>query len=154
MIYKSKFTDGEFVLIKINPGEDIITKIEDVCIQYDFKSASIVSAIGSLEKACYVYAKSDPITNKTVYSNPINVSGPVELLSCQGVFGEDLEQGKYTSHIHASFTDCNNKVYGGHMLKDSNLVLVTVEVTLIGYKKDCLKKFYDNETGFNIFKFK
>lgn len=150
----SKLVNGELVLIKINPGEDVITKIEDICILYGFKSASIIAAIGSLQQACYVYAKKDINNNCIIYSDSVYIDGPIELLNCQGICGEDLGEGTFTSHIHASFADRNNEVYGGHMLKDLNKVLVTVEITLLGYRESHIKKYYDNETGFNIFNLK
>lgn len=146
-----KIVSGEFIVIRICRGEDLITTIENVCRESSFKGASIISAIGSLRSASYVYAINDKDLGKIVYSKPNIINGPIEILNCQGTYGIDHDKENTTTHIHATFTDSNNKTFGGHLTKGYNIALVTIEVTLAVFKDFAMYKRYDDESRFYIF---
>lgn len=150
-MYSYKNLSGEFMVIRIGRGEDLITTIENVCKENNFKGASIISAIGSLRCASYVYAINDEDLGKVVYSSPNIVNGPIEILNCQGTYGIDYDKQNTTTHIHATLTDSNNKTFGGHLTKGDNIALVTIEVTLVVFKDFAMYKRYDEESGFYIF---
>ena len=81
------FSEGKLnkvVMIRVPPGSDIIEAIEETCRALDIRSGAISSCIGSLQKASLLIAV--PLKNKpgAGYSDPINLDGPLELLSAQG----------------------------------------------------------------------
>lgn len=141
------------VVGRIFPGEDLILGINKICKDNNVKFASLVSALGSLSKSTIVYAVPEEKSKLGIrYCEPTTIKGPLELLSCQGILGED-SKGEFQIHLHGLMSDENMKIYGGHFSLEGNTVLATVEVTLIELEKVSFIRSYDEETDFPLFKF-
>jgi len=126
--YESGFF-SKSVMIRVHPGSDLVESITDVCGKLGIQSGSILSAIGSLQRASFLIAV--PMENKigAGYSNPIVVEGPLELLSGQGNMGSD-EEGNLFIHMHGVLSDGRGNAYGGHLIAGACPVLITSEVMI------------------------
>jgi len=139
---------GKVVAARLLPGTDLIQGIERICEDNGVKYAVASCTIGSLSKSTFLIAmpkKDDP--EKIVYSSPIEVSGPIEFLGGQGIVCKD-EKGETVTHFHASLTDKSGRVYGGHLVKGGNLILVTIDLVIMEVKDVRFLRKYDEETGF------
>lgn len=144
---------GERIIGRILPGTDLMQGIEAVCQQYNVRYGIIVSIIGSLRKAQFIYPLPDKSNIMGIrYSDPVQIEGPIELLSCQGVIGHTVE-GDLSIHMHAVISDQNMRVYGGHLLPKGNPVLGTGEILIQECNDAKIVREHDEETGFMMFKF-
>ena len=57
-------------------------------------------------------------------------------------------------HFHALLADSTGRTFGGHLLEEENLVCATVKLTLVEMKGIHIKKEFDKEIGFTLFKVK
>lgn len=137
-------------MIRVIPGSDVIEGIEDACRKLRIKAGAIISCIGSLQRASVMIAI--PLHNKVGagYSEPITLEGPLELLSGQGTIGQD-EQGEVAVHLHAVMSDKEGHLYGGHLVKGHNPVLITCEMLLAEIEGIKIQKGYDPETDMQVF---
>jgi len=144
---------GRTIVGRILPGTDLIKGIEKVCQDNQVTSGTIVTGIGSLVRAQFIYAVPDKDAKIGIkYSEPIRVEGPLELLACQGTIGLTAE-GQLGIHLHGLMSDPDMKVYGGHFLEDGNPVLVTLEIMIHENQDARTVREQDAETGFPVFRF-
>ena len=121
---------GKMMLLRLEPGEELIESIFRTCKENDFKNALITNCIGSLSKITYAFAiKDDTKSLGFCYCDPIEEEGIIELLGAQGNICYDPE-GKLRHHLHAVFRDSTGKIKGGHLIERSNIVLATMEIML------------------------
>jgi hypothetical protein len=141
------------IIGRILPGTDLIGGIERICQDNRVNYGTIVTAIGSLSRAGFVYALPGKSAKMGIkYSDPTTVEGPLELLACQGMIGLTPE-GDLSVHLHGVMSDSNMKVYGCHFLKNANPVLVTVEFLIHEHEGIRMVREQDMETDFPLFKF-
>lgn len=119
-------------VIKLMPGEDIIVALDQYCKKYEIKAAYIGTVVGSLEKV--VFRKG---YNQTMFV----MDGPFEIVSCVGTLSM---QGM---HIHASVSDSDFKVFGGHIVQGSQ-VKSTAEIVLIELENHELSRTKGELTDF------
>lgn len=144
---------GKRVVGRLLPGTDLITGIEAMCQQHQVTSATIVSVIGSLTQAQMVYAVPDESGKIGIrYHDPVIVSGPLEILACQGGIGQSADGG-LSVHLHGLISDPAMRVYGGHFLAGGNPVLATAEILIQECRDVRMIREMDDETGFPLFKF-
>lgn len=151
MFVDSKGTLGRVVMARILPGCNLISSIEEVCEKNDIEYGVISTCIGSLENASFVYAV--PREGEYfgfAYSDPVNIKGPIELLSGEGLVGKN-DKGKFQIHLHAMLSDSEMKIYGGHFLDDGNDVAATTEVVITELKGMEVRRDYHEESGFFFF---
>lgn len=143
----------KIVVGRILPGVDLIQGIKEICEENKVRFGVISTAIGSLSKSGIVYAIPDE-TNKMglSYSEPTYFEGPLELLGCQGMVGEN-EDGEFQIHLHGLMGDKDLKIIGGHFLPDKNKILVTAEITIIEVSQAQFIRSYDEDTEFELFNF-
>jgi len=149
---KAIFSEGRVsraVLVKVLPGNDIIEGIEKACHDMDIKCGAITSCIGSLQRTSLLVVA--PLNNKVGagYGEPRNLNGPLELICGQGTIGEDEETNLI--HIHGVVSDKDGNVYGGHLIKGENPVLITCEIMIIPVEGIQIKRTYDPEVDMKIF---
>jgi len=149
---KALFSEGRVsraVLVKVLPGSDIIEGIEKACHDMDIKCGAITSCIGSLQRTSLLVAV--PLNNKVGagYSEPRNLNGPLELISGQGTIGED--EGTAFVHIHGMVSDKDGNVYGGHLIKGENPVLITCEIMISPVDGIQMVRTYDPEVDMKVF---
>lgn len=139
---------------RIPRGIDLITGIKQICKEYDIKHGYIPMCIGSLSSGRIVYAIPDekaPIG--FVYSNPIILDGPLELLYVQGLIGME-DTGEQSIHLHILVGDKYMRVLGGHVLEGGNPVAATAEIIIHEIDDAEFIRQYDVQTGFRLFKIK
>ena len=115
--------------VRLEPGEDVMQGILNVCEKFDIGNGVIISAIGSLSGASIYDPK--PVSGKPGvygYGEPIALPSPVELISLDGIICTG-EAGDKQLHIHCCLADGNGKSYAGHF-KEGNTVLNTVEMVI------------------------
>ncbi len=131
--------------IRIFKGADLIPAVKKAFLESGFLTARISGAIGSMESVNYTF-----ISEGGKYRPPIVKKGFFELLCASGfisVASYDVE-----FHIHAVFADKDGAVFGGHLLESGNIVCATCELTLTEIKGVAIRKEFDKESGFVIFK--
>lgn len=144
---------GRRIFGRLLPGTELIPGIKVMCSQADLSCGGIVSMIGSLAEARLVYPVPDEVGKIGIrYCDPVHIKGPLELLSCQGIIGQDQDQ-KMNIHLHGLVGTPEMKVIGGHFLEGGNPVLATAEVVIQESSDLRLLREVDEETGFPLFKF-
>lgn len=141
------------VVGRIRPGVDLIQGLQEICNENNIRFGVIATVLGSLSQGCIVYAKPDE-TNKIglKYSEPTYFQGPLELLACQGIVGEN-QSGDFQIHLHGLMGDKDLKIIGGHFLPNENKILATAEVMILEIGEAEFIKKYDEVTGFELFNF-
>lgn len=137
---------------RLKKGTDLIQGLKEACERNHIINGKIISCIGSLKKATYIYAIDDEKNKIRIrYCEPVTVEGPLELITCQGTIGRDNE--KSSIHLHGVFSDKEKNIYGGHFVEKNNIILATVEFLIIGFESPVISKYMDRETEFNLFKY-
>ncbi len=138
-----------FVMARLHPGTDVIEGVTEVCRQHGIRSGSITTCIGSLQRASFFVVK--PMDNRLGggYSDPIALSGPVELVSSQGTVGVD-ESGAVFIHLHGVLSDSSGHSRGGHLIAGTCPVLITCEVLISGFDGMVAAHRYDPEVEMKV----
>ncbi len=144
--------DNTMIAGRLLPDTDLIQELKKVCQQNNIKNGNVISCIGSLKKASYVYAIDDPDNIINIkYSEPVIVEGPLELITCQGTIGQ--ENGETSIHLHGVFGDKHTNLYAGHISECENIILATVEFLIVGYDSPNINRLFDSQTGFNLLQY-
>lgn len=114
-----KLSEQNSILI-IDKGEDVILTITEVAKENDIQNA-FISGLGAVEKISCGYYNLD---EKKYYFK--NYDGLFEVVSMTGNIM--LKDGEPFVHLHAVFTDEDNRAFGGHV--EEMRVGVTLEVQL------------------------
>ena len=142
------------VVGRIPKDIDLISGIKEVCKSHGIKHGYIASMIGSLKTGRFIYAT--PYEESKVgikYSEPVNLAGPLEILTSQGIIGVD-DLGELSIHLHMLLSDKDMRVIGGHFIEGGNDIAVTAEIVIHEIDNAEFHRGMDEETGFNIFKVK
>jgi len=140
---------SKVVMLRVLPGTDIIEGIQEVCQKLEIKTGSITCLIGSLQRASLLIAV--PMENKigAGYSKPRSFPGPLELISAQGMIGQQKE-GDIFIHLHGLISDKGGDVHGGHLIKGENPVLITCEVMISKVEGARMVRTYDTEVDMEV----
>lgn len=122
--------------VRINKGSDLKKSIAEFVAKENIKAGVVVSAAGSLSKAC-VRMPGASDTNDSIKK----FEGIFEIVSLIG-----MPQG--TMHLHMAFSDKDGLVHGGH-LKDGNIVHTTVELIILEDDSQEFTREHDSKTGFD-----
>lgn len=139
---------------RIPRGVDLITGIKQICNEHNIKHGYIPMCIGSLITGRIIYAIPDenaPID--FIYSKPVDIEGPLELLYAQGLIGQE-DTGELSVHIHMLVSDPNMRVFGGHTIEGGNIVAATGEIIIHELDEAEFVRQFDEQTGFRLFKIK
>lgn len=121
-------------LLRLKPNQDIKLELLRYAQERNIKTASIVSAVGSVSSMKVRIAD-----GKTIASDTYNR----EVLSLSGT----LINGKIHAHIGAISTRMD--VFGGHLMEGC-IVHTTMEVTLLDLSEDVqAERIFDSETGYD-----
>lgn len=146
--------EGRIIVGRIYPGCELIEGIKKICKDNNLRFGSVICAIGSLSKGCITYVvPCEEGKLKVKYEESTYIEGPLELISCQGIIGED-ENGNFEIHLHGMMSNKDMRVIAGHFLNKGNVVLATAEITILELKDVKIIRKYDEETNFNLFNFK
>ncbi len=138
---------GEYLYIRMDKGDDIISGILDICRKEKISSCTF-SGIGGCAKAEIQTFIPDAGEFETTV-----LEGMLELVNLTGNVTSD-ETGELYHHTHALFTykqDEKHEIAGGHM--KSIIVLYTAEITLIPVPGKGLGRKFDPVTGTGFWKF-
>lgn len=139
---------------RLLPGTNLIDGILKICEEENIESGVILTAIGSFKEINLVHAIEDESMPSGIdYTPPINLIEPMELLTGQGTIGRN-ESGELDVHMHGVMVNGEFEVLGGHFLNDKNIVLATVELSILKIEDGNIERSHDDETGFVLFKYK
>lgn len=143
---------SKVVMIRLNPGKDLIEGITEVCHTHGLKSGVITSCIGSLQRASFFTVI--PLPNKmgAGYGDPVVMEGPLELVSAQGTIGLDVD-ANLLIHMHASLGDGRGNLYGGHLIKGKCPILITGEIMIAFLEGVRVVQRHDPETDMKLLGF-
>jgi predicted DNA-binding protein with PD1-like motif len=118
--------------LRIPPGEDLRLRLETLAREHAISAGFILSATGSLSRACLRFAGA---RSGTV------VGGPLELLSLSGTLSRD------GCHLHVSAANARGELLGGHVLE--GCVIHTTAEIVIGESPDLsFTRELDTATGY------
>lgn len=121
-------------LLRLKPNQDIKLELLGYTQERNIKTASIVSAVGSVSSMKVRIADGE-----TIVSDDQNR----EVLSLSGT----LINGKIHAHIGAISTRMD--VFGGHLMEGC-IVHTTMEITLLDLSEDVqAERIFDSETGYD-----
>ena len=140
------------VMIRLQPGKDLIEGITEVCMAQEIKSGAVTSCIGSLRRASFFTVVPLPTKMGAGYSDPIEMEGPLELVSAQGTIGLDVE-GNLLIHMHGVLGDGRGNLFGSHLIKGKCPILITGEVMIAVFKEIRAVQQYDPETEMKLLTF-
>lgn len=142
------------VVGRIPRGVDLITGIKEICNEYGIKHGYIPMIIGSLDTGRFIYATSEQGTKIGFkYSDPVDLEGPLELLSAQAIIGVE-DSGELSIHLHMLVSDKYMRVFGGHTVEGGNMVAATAEIIIHEIDDAKYIRSFDEGTGFNLFSIK
>lgn len=123
-------------VLRLSPGADLraslMSMFRSLQATSSVAAACILSGVGSLREAQLRYADETKSTT---------VEGPLELLTLSGTLSPD------GPHLHASVSDAQGRVYGGHVLEGC-IVRTTAEIVL-GLLPDWeFRRVHDPATGY------
>ncbi|CAM2882457.1 PPC domain-containing DNA-binding protein [Erysipelothrix tonsillarum] len=102
-------------VIRLMPGDDLLQGIDAYCKKFQITSGYIGTCVGSLSRIVF---------RKGHNKKEIQLNGPYEIVSCVGT----VSKGGH--HIHASVSDLEFKVLGGHVSLGC-IVKSTAEIVII-----------------------
>lgn len=138
------------VAARMSPGEDVMQGLERICAEHDIKNGIILSAIGSLAMARFYNPV--PLMDKKAgygYSDPIEMHGPVELISMDGMICHD-DKGDVMLHMHYALSGPHGSAHGGHLI-EGNKVLLTLDVVIGEIDGVDMGRRYDADLELMIF---
>lgn len=137
------------IAIRVSPGEEVLSAIESACKEHNITNGIILSAIGSFDGARFFTPV--PLDTKAGagYSDPIEMTGPIELLNATGMITHS-EEGNQDFHIHVTFSDGKGNAFGGHLIP-GNIVLLTLDMVIGEINGIDMVREYDEDLEVPIF---
>lgn len=136
---------GRVIAARLLPGTDLVEGVEKICNDHGIRYG-LVNCIGSLQKATFMYVVPIPEAKvKAGYTAPFELRGPIEFLGGLALVCE-TDDGDKNTHLHGSFSDQLDHLYGGHLVKGGNPILVTMDLVILELTGMKLLRRYDEET--------
>ena len=120
----------EVILVKVNPEECILEKIEGAMKEIG-GNAIVVSAVGTL--SCAVLVNPVTLDKERHRLEKRELDGPLEIVSLVGAVGPAHAHGDRMSHIHISLAKYDMPNSGG-ILRYGSKAWHPVEVYLLAYE--------------------
>lgn len=133
---------GNTIIARIDKGEEILAQMQEIAMKENIKLASVNALGATNDFTVGVYHT----VEKKYYAN--NFSGVFEIVSFHGTI--NTMNGEYYAHIHMSAGNEKGEVFGGHL--NRAVVSATCEM-VISIIDGTVDRFYDEETGLNLFQF-
>lgn len=119
---------GRLIQASIRRGTDLVNGIIEICRQQEIRTGIILSCIGSLQNAEISWPVPAQTKRGSARIPPTVIPGPIELVSGQGVVCALQECPAI--HFHGTLVDRWGRVWAGHILRDGNPILSTMDVTI------------------------
>ena len=144
------------VVGRLFPGTDLVEGIKAICDKHGIRNGTIVSCIGSLNFARFVWAIPNPFHKMGFkYGEPKVIAGPLELIAGQGTIGtKAAAPDELFIHLHAVLTEDSGATWSGHIMESGNPVCVTAEIVILAFDGVKLVRGLDEETDVEIFRIK
>jgi len=138
----SEFKPGRRFVCRLPHGKDLITSIEDFCIELSIQMAtfSIIGALSSVTVGAYDQKQQVYVTFKE--------ESPLEIVNCIG--NVSLKNGEPVVHAHIVLGDKQGKTLGGHLFSET--ILFAGEIDLQELIGKPLERVYDDTTGLMLWK--
>ena len=114
----------EDLLVRIDPGDEIHSVLQQLADDVGFNAAAITSGIGRTRNNIYGYMNNDGIYIKR------ELETPSELVSLSGNIAR-TQDGKAFTHIHCCWSDDDNNVHAGHMFECTVRVVAEIHVRIL-----------------------
>jgi predicted DNA-binding protein with PD1-like motif len=132
----SKPSQGTFHTLRLLPGEEIISSLKQFLTINNITACAITTCVGSLTDTTLRLA----MASSGNPGEPYVAKGPHEICSLVGTLSSN------GNHIHASVSDGQGQVWGGHLI--SGIVHTTVEIVLVILHDVKYERIFDNKTGY------
>jgi predicted DNA-binding protein with PD1-like motif len=119
-------------VLRLRPGDDLRASLESWTRERAVAAGFIAAAVGSLSVAQLRFAGRDEGTR---------LDGPLELVALSGTLSPD------SAHLHASVSDADGRVTGGHLLPGC-LVRTTAEIVVGVPPGVAFARVHDPATGY------
>lgn len=137
MFYKK---DGKVIALRLEIGEDVITALTELCEKENIVYGQ-VSGIGAVKKVTVgLYSVSEQKYYSTTFEEAM------EMVSLLGNISR--KDGKPYLHLHASFSNNECRVIGGHL--NEAVISATAEIIVTVFDGEMGRRT-DPMTGLNIF---
>ena len=138
----SEFKPGRRFVCRLPHGKDLITSIEDFCIELSIQMAtfSIIGAVSSVTFGAYDQKQQVYVT--------VTEEAPLEIVNCIG--NVSLKDGDPVVHAHIVLGDKQGKTMGGHLFSET--ILFVGEIDLQELTGKPLERVYDDTTGLMLWK--
>ncbi len=133
---------GNHYVMRVDPGEEILEKIEELCRRENIRAGSAVG-LGASNRA--VVGLFD--TRNKVYQKK-ELTGPMEITSLVGNIS--TKDGETYLHFHVNLCDEEMRIRGGHM--NACYVSSTAEITVTKLE-GTIERRMDEEIGLNLYRF-
>lgn len=130
------------IIARIDKGEEIVEKVKEIAQKEGVKLAS-VQALGAVND--FTVGLYD-IDEKEYHAN--HFTGNFEIVSLTGTINTFNDE--YYSHFHLSAGNDKGEVFGGHLNEAFVSATCEMVINIINGRVD---RFYDEETGLNLYKF-
>ena len=133
---------GDTIIARMDKGEEIVEQVRCIALKENIKLAS-VEALGALSE---FHVGLFDVNEKKFHGNYFQ--GAYEIVSLTGTI--NTKDGEFYTHLHMSAADENAHVYGGHLVDAT--ISATCEM-VIRVLDGTVDRYFDEETGLNLFKF-
>eukprot|EP00118_Oscarella_pearsei_P007934 m.39874 g.39874 ORF g.39874 m.39874 type:complete len:154 (+) comp32857_c0_seq2:25-486(+) len=123
-------------VIRLKPGEDIVSSLQQFVAEKKLNAAFILTCVGSVSCAKIRLASATAEARNEV----IDVEGCHEIVSLVGTLNDG-------GHLHVSLSDAQGKVIGGHAMGNMK-VFTTAEIAIGNCSSLQFKRAMDPSTGF------
>ncbi|MCL4323120.1 MAG: DUF296 domain-containing protein [Candidatus Thermoplasmatota archaeon] len=96
--------DGNFVIVKLDEGEEIIKSLENLLAKENLKNGFIVSGIGAGIQLEIGYLRGKTY-EKEIFESPMEITS----------FSGSITEGEPRMHIHVNASGADHITYGGHL---------------------------------------
>jgi len=134
---------GRVIFARLFENEDLLEAISNAAKQKGIKAGFFI-LIGTLKKAKLGFYRQGKY-------EPIQISEPVEIVSCMGNISLK-EEKELVVHAHISVSNEEGKVLGGHLLPGC-IVAVTAELVLVEAVDVELQRKFDEKTKLYLWAF-
>ena len=130
--------DDKYVL-RIDKTEEVVRELKKFCLQEGINTA-FISGIGAVKSVALGFFE----PNSKKYKE-MTLHKPFELTSLSGNI--TTKDGEIYTHLHATISDMDLRVYGGHLTHAQ--VTTTVEIIVIPLN-GIVEREFNEEVGLNI----
>jgi predicted DNA-binding protein with PD1-like motif len=107
----------EVVLAKMDPDEDLLIAIREVCTKHQIKAGVVLSIVGGVTVAKVSHFKKFDTGNPRVVA--AEYQGPMEI-SAHGILGIEEDGSPYV-HVHVTFTTAEGETVVGHLVEGTKV---------------------------------